>query len=365
MSDYQIKWSGATTTVTPRELLQASGLRYSIGTNAAYRFQGTAIAVSSGVATKEWSWSCLIKNESGTVSMVGSAIITELQADSGASTWALAITADNTNKAIAITVTGQAGTSISWSVYADVDVIGYVDTSIATSQLTAPQLIDLIRVHHTHVNNTILLRMLSTAQAKLIRESKYNPKVSRIALNNQTLVGTTSASPLTLTDADGVYSWSFYKDTTVDTIVLKPNSNVMFFNEISAHDSVGNVVDTYSISINDDKSILIYDEFGTALSDFDGEADYLTIWFIKQPAALTMSHSSIPEIATEFHEALVHYVVSELYMSRTDMPTIDKLQHAKHFMNLYKEQELKAKFAYNMQSTLGSITARQGDDFSS
>ncbi len=55
-----------------------------------------------------------IKTTGGTTAMVGSNIVTDKWADSGASTWAATATADNTNKCLAITVTGQAATSINW-----------------------------------------------------------------------------------------------------------------------------------------------------------------------------------------------------------------------------------------------------------
>ncbi len=55
-----------------------------------------------------------IKTTGGTTALVGSNIVTDKWADSGASTWAAAATADNVNKALTITVTGQAATSINW-----------------------------------------------------------------------------------------------------------------------------------------------------------------------------------------------------------------------------------------------------------
>jgi hypothetical protein len=361
MADYQVKWTGTTTTAVAKEIFQANGTRYSIGYNASYRISGTVLAMSTGFAAKEWSWSLLIKNVAGTTSLVGDAIITELQADAGASAWALALTASNTYDALIITVTGATGVQISWSVYANVDVIGYAETSVTPTKLATPQLIDMIRLHHPRIPHTILAQMLSTTQAKFIRESKFNAKESKISLASQTLVGTSSASPLTLTD--GTYSWSFFKDATVDTIILKNNTNVMFYSGFVCHDSNGAVMDTYSVSIDDTKGVSFYDEYGTELENFDSEAVYLTIQFVKQPALLTVATTSIPEIATEYHEALVHHVVSELYMLRADMSMIDRLQISKHYMNMYKTEELKAKFAYNQQSNIIGVTGRQGDDF--
>lgn len=55
-----------------------------------------------------------IKTTGNTTALVGSNITSDKWADSGASTWAATATADNTNKCLAITVTGQAATNIKW-----------------------------------------------------------------------------------------------------------------------------------------------------------------------------------------------------------------------------------------------------------
>ncbi len=55
-----------------------------------------------------------IKTTGGTTALVGSNIVTDKWNDAGASTWAATATADNVNKALAVTVTGQAATSINW-----------------------------------------------------------------------------------------------------------------------------------------------------------------------------------------------------------------------------------------------------------
>jgi hypothetical protein len=44
--------------------------------------------------------------------LVGTPTVTSSYADAGASTWTIAITADTTNGGLAITFTGQAGTTI-------------------------------------------------------------------------------------------------------------------------------------------------------------------------------------------------------------------------------------------------------------
>jgi hypothetical protein len=347
--DYQVKWSGTTTNAVATELFLATGLRYPIGYNAVCRIEGTALASSAGLASKEWSWSLLIKNVAGVVSIVGDVLLTELFADAGAATWVLGLAADDTNNALAVTVTGQAGTTITWSVYGNVDTIGSTTVVSSSSRLTVPQLIELIRLHHPTATGTIIAQMLSTAQTKFVMETRCNAKTSRLAMAG-TLVGTTSLAPLTITG--GLYGWEFYKDDTVPTITMNPNANVMFYRSFATHNSSGTLIKSYSVDIRHDKSVSIYDGTGAELADLDGEVATMTIDFIKQPAALVVASTSIPEIDISYHEALSHSVISELYMTRTDMPMLDRLQISKHYQNLYKEIERRAKKGYHYQSSM-------------
>jgi hypothetical protein len=85
--------------------------------NSAYTFQGTCIAnVTGGGATSGWKFEGVIKRGANAASTVLVAAVTPtvIAQDAGASTWVLAITADTTNGGIAVTVTGQAATTIRW-----------------------------------------------------------------------------------------------------------------------------------------------------------------------------------------------------------------------------------------------------------
>lgn len=73
----------------------------------------TAINRTSGDVSA-WEISGVCKQISGTVSLVGSATVNLIAQDSGASTWAVAVVADNTNKCIQVQVTGVAATTIDW-----------------------------------------------------------------------------------------------------------------------------------------------------------------------------------------------------------------------------------------------------------
>jgi len=87
--------------------------------NSAYTFQGTCIAnVTGGGTTSGWKFEGVIKRGANAAStaLVAAVTPTVIAQDAGASTWVLAITADTTNGGIAVTVTGQAATTIRWVV---------------------------------------------------------------------------------------------------------------------------------------------------------------------------------------------------------------------------------------------------------
>jgi hypothetical protein len=85
--------------------------------NSAYTFQGTCIAnVTAGGTTSGWKFEGVIKRGANAAStaLVAAVTPTVIAQDAGASTWVLAVTADTTNGGIAVTVTGQAATTIRW-----------------------------------------------------------------------------------------------------------------------------------------------------------------------------------------------------------------------------------------------------------
>lgn len=84
--------------------------------NSAVYIWGYVIAnVTGGGDTKSWVLAATVKRGANAASttVVGSNIILQHE-DAGASTWALAVAADTTNGGFAITVTGQASTTIRW-----------------------------------------------------------------------------------------------------------------------------------------------------------------------------------------------------------------------------------------------------------
>jgi len=84
--------------------------------NSAYFFKGSLIAGVTGAgATAAWEFKGAIKRGSGVASTVLMNSVTDLIAqDSAASSWTFTLTADTTNGGLAVTVTGQASTTIRW-----------------------------------------------------------------------------------------------------------------------------------------------------------------------------------------------------------------------------------------------------------
>lgn len=82
--------------------------------------QGTIIGQSTTAVCAGWTFSALIKRgaNAAATAIVGTPTITSLGADSGASTWTVAITADTTNGCLKIAATGSSGLTVYWEVAA-------------------------------------------------------------------------------------------------------------------------------------------------------------------------------------------------------------------------------------------------------
>jgi hypothetical protein len=85
--------------------------------NSAYYFKGSIVAGVTGAGNSAmWSFEGGIKRGAGvgTTVLVGTPVLNVVAQDAGASTWVVALTADTTNGGLAVTVTGQASTTIRW-----------------------------------------------------------------------------------------------------------------------------------------------------------------------------------------------------------------------------------------------------------
>ena len=116
---------GATTDATALQL--ASGYAGSspdisnqivLPNNSAYSFSGTIIARESATNGSDYaSWEvkgALLRDANAASTVLGNGIVNKLYATSGASAWAVALSADTTNGGLKVEVTGAAATNIRW-----------------------------------------------------------------------------------------------------------------------------------------------------------------------------------------------------------------------------------------------------------
>jgi len=86
--------------------------------NSAYSFSGTIIAREQASAGSDYaSWEikgALLRDANAASTVLGNGIQNKMYATSGASAWAIALTADTTNGGLKIEVTGAASTNIRW-----------------------------------------------------------------------------------------------------------------------------------------------------------------------------------------------------------------------------------------------------------
>jgi len=116
--------SNRTTNATPANLLTdhlgGDGiLNINLPVNGSlYLVKGVVTAIAStSFDVKTWEFSATVKRGAGvgTVAIIGTPILTVLDADSGASAWDVDFAADTTNGYFNIVVTGEAAKTISWA----------------------------------------------------------------------------------------------------------------------------------------------------------------------------------------------------------------------------------------------------------
>ena len=108
----------ATATVLRSSTAAASGTnQVTLPNNSAYYFKGSVIAnVTAAANGASWSFEGSIMrgaNAASTV-LIGTPSVNRVASTSGATAWSITVTADTTNGALAITVTGAAATTIRW-----------------------------------------------------------------------------------------------------------------------------------------------------------------------------------------------------------------------------------------------------------
>lgn len=110
--------TNATPTVLTSNLFSASATnQVSLPNNSAYSFSGEVIAgVTGGSSTARWTISGAIKRGigAGSTTLVGTPTVTMTHNDALAGGWVVALTADTSNGALTVTVTGSSSTTIRW-----------------------------------------------------------------------------------------------------------------------------------------------------------------------------------------------------------------------------------------------------------
>ena len=101
--------------LTADALIGNTNNQFVMPSNSAMAFTGTVLAASTEGDTAMWTFLALLKNIAGTVSIVGSPTVTMMFNDSGASSWTIAIEADNPNQAMSVWATGAMGADIAWT----------------------------------------------------------------------------------------------------------------------------------------------------------------------------------------------------------------------------------------------------------
>lgn len=120
--------SGATTDATATALFLGNGSsRFSVASGKLYSFEiNVAAAKVGGGDFKQFLRQGVIQNTGGTTALVSSVLSLGTDIGSaGATTWSIAVTADNTNDALIVTVTGALATSIRWVATVQATEVGF------------------------------------------------------------------------------------------------------------------------------------------------------------------------------------------------------------------------------------------------
>lgn len=104
------------TVLTTDKAVPASNNAVILPGNASYDFSGRVVARSSSGDTKTFKFEGAIKRgaSAATAALIAPVTVTTVTADTGASSWTVAVTADTINGGLAVTVTGAAAVSIRW-----------------------------------------------------------------------------------------------------------------------------------------------------------------------------------------------------------------------------------------------------------
>ena len=177
---------------------------------------------------------------------------------------------------------------------------------------------------------------------------------SDITVYGVSLAASSYSSPVSLSGSDGLTLYA-YKDDTVDSITIKPSTSVLFYTNFIQRDENGALINVASFDIGQDGTVYIYDVYGNPITEWPSQLYYLAIEYVKTPTVLS-GLSDASSLAEDYDEAVCDWVIASLYPTRTDMPTLDRLQLEKHYKNRYDIQMQKARKYYRQHNTLMSYS---------
>ena len=122
VNNRNIVMAGRTTDATPTELFLNDGSsKIDIASGTTAKFKATFVA-TDGTDTAAFSYTGIVHNQGGTTSLIGINILETIAEDTN-NYWSSAVTADDANDYLKISVTGTALTTIDWTVFVDISEV--------------------------------------------------------------------------------------------------------------------------------------------------------------------------------------------------------------------------------------------------
>lgn len=124
-----LDWYGDTANATPTEILLGgtASQRLTVLAKSAFMFSILVVARDdTNNVVSSWKLEgCIKRDASNNTALVGAVTKTVTAQDAGAAAWDIAATADDTNEALILTVTGAAATTIRWNAMATISEVRF------------------------------------------------------------------------------------------------------------------------------------------------------------------------------------------------------------------------------------------------
>lgn len=232
--------------------------------------------------------------------------------------------------------------------------------------MTLQQMIELIQLNHPNVNSVLATKLINNAMVRFAKETYCTGGTkSVVTISGVSLNGSSGSSPVTLAVSSGTaITLLAYKDTTVDSVTLLPNSNVLYYTNFIQRNIFGGIINEMSIVPMQDGTIYLYDAYGNSLEQFPSDVALLEVHYVRSPTALS-ALTDVSEFKEDYNEAICDWVIASLMPTRADMQVIERLQLEKHFKNRYDVERLKALYYYRQHGSLITVSGTVSSEFSS